>query len=84
MDPHYKEGSLADCELPLCCRESSGPAAPLRAEGKQGKRLAGKWGDYGRCDAPVALLENTLEHIAKEHPVRAPWFRYRSCSSGGP
>ncbi|XP_034251962.1 sphingomyelin phosphodiesterase-like isoform X2 [Thrips palmi] len=60
VDPHYKEGSLADCELPLCCRGTSGPA--------NGKRLAGKWGDYGRCDAPVALLENTLQHIAKEHP----------------
>ncbi|KAE8749617.1 hypothetical protein FOCC_FOCC003605 [Frankliniella occidentalis] len=61
VDPHYKEGSLADCDLPLCCRASSGPVAA-------GKRTAGPWGDYGRCDAPVKLLENTLQHIAKAHP----------------
>lgn len=62
VDPHYREGALADCELPLCCRATSGVAAA-------GKRTAGRWGDYGRCDAPVALLENALQHIAKTHPV---------------
>lgn len=65
VDPHYREGALADCELPLCCRATSGVAAA-------GKRTAGRWGDYGRCDAPVDLLENALQHIAKTHPVSPP------------
>ncbi|VEN39485.1 unnamed protein product [Callosobruchus maculatus] len=62
LDPDYVAGSPANCEEPLCCREystpnSSKPTIP-----------AGRWGTYGKCDAPSILLENMLEHIVLEHP----------------
>ncbi|XP_037946445.1 sphingomyelin phosphodiesterase isoform X2 [Teleopsis dalmanni] len=59
-DPHYAEGSNADCNEPLCCRLSSGrPANPNAA--------AGKWGDYRKCDTPKRTVDNMLAHIADTH-----------------
>ncbi|XP_073847882.1 sphingomyelin phosphodiesterase isoform X1 [Musca autumnalis] len=59
-DPHYVEGSNADCNEPLCCRLSSGrPANPNAA--------AGKWGDYRKCDTPKRTVDNMLSHIAETH-----------------
>jgi sphingomyelin phosphodiesterase len=39
-DPYYAEGSNADCNEPLCCRQGR-PASPQVS--------AGKWGDYRKC-----------------------------------
>ncbi|XP_053962392.1 sphingomyelin phosphodiesterase isoform X1 [Anastrepha ludens] len=59
-DPHYVEGSNANCNEPLCCRLSSGrPSNPNDA--------AGKWGDYRKCDTPKRTVDNLLEHIADTH-----------------
>lgn len=59
-DPHYVEGSNADCNEPLCCRLSSGrPSNPNAA--------AGKWGDYRKCDTPKRTVDNMLSHIADTH-----------------
>ncbi|XP_050322957.1 sphingomyelin phosphodiesterase isoform X1 [Bactrocera neohumeralis] len=59
-DPHYVEGSNANCNEPLCCRLSSGrPSNPNDA--------AGKWGDYRKCDTPKRTVDNMLEHIADTH-----------------
>ncbi|XP_034650658.1 sphingomyelin phosphodiesterase isoform X1 [Drosophila subobscura] len=59
-DPHYAEGSNADCNEPLCCRLSSGrPATPNAA--------AGKWGDYRKCDTPKRTVDHMLAHIAETH-----------------
>ncbi|KAL5287221.1 SMPD1 family protein [Megaselia abdita] len=59
-DPHYMEGSNADCNEPLCCRLSSGrPTNPNSA--------AGKWGDYRKCDSPKRLIDNMLSHISDTH-----------------
>ncbi|EDW77128.2 uncharacterized protein Dwil_GK22200 [Drosophila willistoni] len=59
-DPHYVEGSNAECNEPLCCRLSSGrPANPNAA--------AGKWGDYRKCDTPKRTVDNMLAHIAETH-----------------
>lgn len=59
-DPHYLEGSNADCNEPLCCRLSSGrPSNPNAA--------AGKWGDYRKCDTPKRTVDHMLEHIADTH-----------------
>jgi sphingomyelin phosphodiesterase len=61
-DPHYLEGSNAECGEPLCCRATDGaPAQPSGA--------AGKWGDYRKCDTPKRTIENLYEHIVKTHPV---------------
>ncbi|XP_050298661.1 sphingomyelin phosphodiesterase-like isoform X2 [Anthonomus grandis grandis] len=61
-DLDYAEGSPANCKEPLCCRAYSTPR-PLEKPS-----LAGKWGSYEKCDAPKALLEDMLEHIALQHP----------------
>uniref|UniRef100_A0A1A9ZW88 Sphingomyelin phosphodiesterase n=1 Tax=Glossina pallidipes TaxID=7398 RepID=A0A1A9ZW88_GLOPL len=59
-DPHYVEGSNAECNEPLCCRLSSGkPENP--------NSRAGKWGDYRKCDTPKRTVDNMLSHIADTH-----------------
>lgn len=59
-DPHYTEGSNAECNEPLCCRLSSGrPSNP--------KAAAGKWGDYRKCDTPKRTVDHMLSHIADTH-----------------
>uniref|UniRef100_T1JMX9 Uncharacterized protein n=1 Tax=Strigamia maritima TaxID=126957 RepID=T1JMX9_STRMM len=62
LDPFYKVGANAVCGLPLCCREANG--MPITS-----KNAAGKWGDYRKCDAPIELVDNMLEHISKTHQV---------------
>jgi sphingomyelin phosphodiesterase len=59
IDFEYQPGSLAACNQPLCCRNSSTPK-----NGNQ-TQLAGYWGDYRNCDAPLWLIENMFEHISK-------------------
>jgi len=60
-DPYYKEGSLAECDEPMCCRETSGPV--LYPEDR-----AGYWGDYRKCDTPLRTIESMYRHIAMKHP----------------
>ena len=58
MDWDYTPGMNSDCDMPICCRSTSGlPSTPEKA--------AGKWGDYN-CDIPPRTLENLLDHIANE------------------
>ncbi|PIO59661.1 hypothetical protein TELCIR_18872, partial [Teladorsagia circumcincta] len=53
VDFEYEPGSEAECDLPICCRPSTG--AP--------QRPAGYWGTVGKCDIPYRTLKNMLEHI---------------------
>ncbi|XP_072028383.1 sphingomyelin phosphodiesterase-like [Amphiura filiformis] len=57
-DRMYLEGSNAECGEPICCRSNDGQPAP-------GVPGAGKWGDHRGCDAPLRLIENLLQHLAK-------------------
>lgn len=59
-DPYYAEGSNAECNEPLCCRASNGPA--LSPGGG-----AGRWGDYRKCDTPKRTVDHMLKHIADTH-----------------
>uniref|UniRef100_A0A8D8RQQ1 Sphingomyelin phosphodiesterase n=1 Tax=Cacopsylla melanoneura TaxID=428564 RepID=A0A8D8RQQ1_9HEMI len=59
-DPHYEEGSNADCNEPLCCRATSGP--PVSPQTR-----AGRWGDYRKCDTPKRTVDHMLQHIATTH-----------------
>lgn len=61
FDPYYHEGSNADCNEPLCCRLTNGPA-PNAAS------AAGRWGDYRKCDTPKRTIDNMLQHISSTHP----------------
>ncbi|KAJ1531727.1 hypothetical protein ONE63_000393 [Megalurothrips usitatus] len=61
FDPYYQEGTNADCNEPLCCRLTNGPAlSPQTA--------AGRWGDYRKCDTPKRTVDHMLQHIASTHP----------------
>ncbi|XP_049780611.1 sphingomyelin phosphodiesterase isoform X2 [Schistocerca cancellata] len=61
FDPYYQEGTNADCNEPLCCRLTNGPA--LKPQG-----AAGRWGDYRKCDTPHRTVDNMLQHISSAHP----------------
>ena len=60
-DPHidfgYTEGSAAECNYPICCRDNGENILDYKG------RLAGKWGDYN-CDIPQRVLESMFEFIA--------------------
>uniref|UniRef100_A0A0A9Z5H7 Sphingomyelin phosphodiesterase n=1 Tax=Lygus hesperus TaxID=30085 RepID=A0A0A9Z5H7_LYGHE len=60
-DPYYQEGTNAECNEPLCCRLTNGPAPNAAA-------AAGRWGDYRKCDTPKRTVDNMLEHITRTHP----------------
>jgi len=59
-DPHYLEGSNANCGEPMCCRHTSGPVL-------YGEDKAGFWGDYRKCDTPLRTIKSMYEHIRIEH-----------------
>ncbi|XP_068626319.1 sphingomyelin phosphodiesterase [Battus philenor] len=61
FDPYYAEGANAECNEPLCCRASSGPARTPSGG-------AGRWGDYRKCDTPKRTIDHMLKHIADTHP----------------
>ncbi|VDO44572.1 unnamed protein product [Haemonchus placei] len=59
VDFEYEPGSEAECDLPICCRPTTGtPQKP-----------AGYWGTVGRCDIPYRTLRNMLEHIKSTHEI---------------
>ncbi|KAJ8672963.1 hypothetical protein QAD02_004224 [Eretmocerus hayati] len=60
FDPYYQPGADNNCDLPMCCRASTGLA-------KNNATAAGLWGDYRKCDSPIWLIENALQHIAETH-----------------
>lgn len=58
VDLAYKEGTNANCNMPLCCREENGiPANPEDA--------AGPWGAY-QCDTAPAVLTKMFEFLRDE------------------
>ncbi|XP_025421065.1 sphingomyelin phosphodiesterase isoform X2 [Sipha flava] len=60
FDPYYEEGTNADCNEPLCCRLTNGPAVSPQ-------NRAGRWGDYRKCDTPKRTIDNMLQHIVATH-----------------
>lgn len=62
FDPYYEEGTNAECNEPLCCRLTNGPAASPQSR-------AGRWGDYRKCDTPKRTIDNMLQHIVATHTV---------------
>ncbi|XP_053703199.1 sphingomyelin phosphodiesterase [Synchiropus splendidus] len=60
-DKEYQAGAAADCKEPLCCRRGSGLPGG-------GRRAAGYWGTYSKCDLPLRTVENLLENVVKNGP----------------
>ena len=50
FDLEYHPGSVADCEQPLCCHNTSSIS-----KFKNNSMLAGYWGDYNNCNYKVNL-----------------------------
>lgn len=65
-DPYYQEGSLADCPETLCCREK---VKDLVINRISNDKLAGKYGDYRKCDTPEVTLDSMIQHIQDNHNV---------------
>ena len=59
MDLSYKIGSLADCNRPMCCTNTS-------VMTDDPDKAAGPWGSY-TCDLPYWTFEDMLWHIKEEH-----------------
>jgi len=53
VDLEYKNGTVTDCHLPVCCHDGIG--------------TAGLWGDYA-CDTPLLLLDSLMDAIAELSP----------------
>lgn len=60
-DPHvdleYLEGSVADCNEPICCQASSSASNTSSLK-------AGRWG-FDRCDVPMRTFESALKEIRR-------------------
>ena len=59
VDLTYTVGNNAECDLPMCCGNTSG-LAPTPESG------AGYWGAYS-CDTPPWTFRHVLEHVREEH-----------------
>jgi len=62
IDLDYQVGALADCNQPLCCRNSSSDGEDMSKVSPE--RKAGLWGDYRNCDSPLRTVENMFQHLA--------------------
>ncbi len=63
LDFEYQPGSIANCDQPLCCRNSS--TIKHRNQSHAQESLSGYWGDYRNCDVPLWTVESMFNHIAK-------------------
>jgi len=62
LDPNYKEGAIANCDIPLCCRDM-----PQKND-KSNYILAGKYGYIGKCDCNVETVEAFSQEASKLKP----------------
>ncbi|XP_029846362.2 sphingomyelin phosphodiesterase [Ixodes scapularis] len=63
VDMGYEEGSLANCEEPLCCHANDGrPKGPEHV-------AAGHWGYFKNCDIPPRTFESMLKHIRDSQKI---------------
>ena len=70
MDPDFAEGTVVNCDEPLCCRPWS-----QVAQGENVTEYSGKWGGaHGNCDLPQITLENMLEYIVQN--IEASFFSF--------
>jgi len=59
LDLTYTVGNNAECDLPMCCGNTSGVAPTPES-------AAGHWGSYN-CDVPHWTFKHILEHIREVH-----------------
>ena len=61
FDHRYQEGSNAEFQEPVRCRETSGVVDRV-------EDMEGYWGDFMKCDTPLRIIEAMYKHIATIHP----------------
>jgi len=66
IDLRYKEGTLTDCGLPICCSDNDGPGS------------AGPYGAY-ECNIPPRTIELFLQKVAQ---LKADFILYSGDVSG--
>lgn len=60
LDLNYQEGTKANCDLPLCCREPiSDPEKDL---------VSGKYGFMGKCDGTKEIVKTFAQKVAELKP----------------
>ena len=62
LDPNYKEGAIANCDIPLCCRDMP------ENNNLKNYVLAGKYGHIGKCDSNVELVDAFSQEASKLKP----------------
>ena len=63
LDMDYKPGAVANCILPLCCRElADDDLVPVK------QILAGKYGTTGKCDANIETVKAFAEKAKELNP----------------
>uniref|UniRef100_A0A4W3GML9 Sphingomyelin phosphodiesterase 1 n=1 Tax=Callorhinchus milii TaxID=7868 RepID=A0A4W3GML9_CALMI len=66
-DREYIPGSSAQCKEPLCCRAGSGWPG-------RGRRGAGQWGDYSKCDLPLRTVHSLLKQLGGQGALDAVYW----------
>ena len=61
LDLNYMIGANAECDLPMCCSSTVGPAPNPESAAKY-------WGGY-KCDLPTWTFKHMLEHIKETHDI---------------
>ncbi|XP_003743760.1 sphingomyelin phosphodiesterase [Galendromus occidentalis] len=56
-DPSYRQGALAQCTLPLCCRQVP---SETNQSSTEPSKLAGRFGDLRHCDMPIETIESLV------------------------
>lgn len=62
IDPSYIEGSVVNCDDPVCCQT-----------GKSEVNGAGYWGTKGKCDLPPRTVEVFLEQVSNMNVTFVIW-----------
>ena len=63
LDMEYKEGAVANCNLPLCCRElQDDDLVPVK------QTYAGLYGTIGKCDANIETVRAFAEKASELNP----------------
>lgn len=66
----YKEGSVSNCGIPLCCRNTPNELGWIHGKTNNGKKLkiCGKYGSTGNCDGNLETLKSFSKEIKKLNP----------------
>lgn len=70
LEEEYKEGTVSNCGIPLCCRQTPEELGWTNGTTPNGEpiKLAGKFGSTGDCDASIEMVTAFAEEAVKIKP----------------